>query len=64
MATLNPDLTIDVEPIKDVHLIGTYTFYLVGTLTEYGYAKQVPFTVRVTTCEASLDASNAVLPYI
>lgn len=64
MATLNPDLTVDIEPIKDVHLVGTYTFYLVGTLTDYGYFAQTEFTVRVTTCEATLDVTNAALPVI
>lgn len=32
LATLNPDLTVFVEPIKDVHITSTYTLSLVGLL--------------------------------
>jgi hypothetical protein len=64
MATLNPDLTITIAPIKDIHTEGIYTFYLGGRLTEYGFYEQVAFRVQVTYCQAIIDVSNLVLPAI
>jgi len=64
LAFLN-DQTMDVtvRPIKGLveHEIGEYTIYLRGTLTDYGFSKQVPFKIQVTACEAVLDASAVVL---
>lgn len=64
MATLNPDMTITLAPIKDIHPEGIYTFYLGGRLTEYGFYKQVAFRVSVSTCRAVIDISNVLLPAI
>lgn len=64
MATFNPDLTVTLAPLKDTHPEGTYTFYIGGKLTDYGFYKQVAFQVKVTGCVAVLDLSKLVIPPI
>ena len=64
MATLNRDLTVTLAPLKDIHPEGTYTFYIGGRLTDYGFYKQVAFQVKVTGCVAVLDLSKLTIPPI
>lgn len=64
LVTLNPDLTVYAEPIKDVHQISTYTLSLVGLLTDYNKYQQVEFLVKVTVCEAQFDMSALQLPLL
>jgi len=64
LATLNPDLTVFVEPIKDVHITSIYTLSLVGLLEDYNMFAQVEFLVQVTVCEAEFDVSSLQLPLL
>ena len=59
---LNQD-TFDVEvaPQKDVHPNGEYVIYLEGTLVEYGLTTRVPFIVKVTQCQATIDIIQAIM---
>jgi len=62
MATLNPDFSVTVRPLKDIHTPQVYTFYLVGTLIDYNKVDSTPFTVNVIACKAVVDASAFILP--
>jgi len=47
-----------------VHVPGSYTVYLVGKLVDYDIVEQVPFYIKVSGCQSTIDVSGVTLPLV
>ena len=64
LATLNSDLTVTIIADMGIHTPGFYTVYLVGKLVDYDITEQVPFYIKVLSCQSTIDVSGVRLPLV